>query len=386
MIRYLDANNPIQRVDPELKARLIHAQSNLLHLQFSSAGELCERAISDLRVSCPVPTQLYQLPLAEITNLTYGQLTSSFADILVRSGFPDQSVPLHAVNLAQQLQLIQAFDQPDEVIASIEEKVATVVNRFPRTSSDIERGRNPGDVLDPYILAATQYLMYGGNFERAIEATIAHKALMMIEGLLGHLHEDVIGLMRGNVRAPEPRGEDQETLDPENNPFPGADVIQPPWSETTPLRFHQLKSKTGSAKGGDGRRLGEQLQRLQDLYGGEIYYHALIGNTLQGHRSKAGVERAAPDIVVLVGSASFRELTGSDIGPQLLLRVYQSAFTSVARKFGYVLETLAATIVATFQERATAEGHGFLEVILKGVTDGPEQDQDSRLYNRRRRR
>jgi len=35
-----------------------------------------------------------------------------------------------------------------------------------------------------------------------IGATVGHKVLMMIEGLLGHLHEDVLGAMRGNVRVP----------------------------------------------------------------------------------------------------------------------------------------------------------------------------------------
>ena len=87
---------------------------------------------------------------------------------------------------------------------------------------------------------------------------------MMIEGLLGHLHEDVIGEMRGNVRAPEPRGGEQEEIDAAINPFPGADVVQPPGQRSEALRFHQIKSKTGSAKGGDGKRLGDQLRRLQE--------------------------------------------------------------------------------------------------------------------------
>ena len=142
--------------------------------------------------------------------------------------------------------------------------------------------------------------MCGGNFETAIGHMVAHKALMMIEGLMGHLHEDVLGIMRGNVRVPVPQGKkNKEALDLILNPFPGADLIQPPWSESRGLRFHQIKSKTGSAKGGDGRRLGEQLARLQKLYGGQIYYHALIGNTLVGHRTRAGVEKAAKDAVVL---------------------------------------------------------------------------------------
>ncbi|MCI0486517.1 MAG: hypothetical protein L0229_07940 [Blastocatellia bacterium] len=386
LIKHIDADNPIQKIDEDMKSRLMQAQSNLLHLEIGSAGELCERAFADLRISCSIPKQLYKAPLSTITNLGYSRLNGFFSDLLHQANFPEQSIILHSANLAQRLQLIQAFDKPDDVIEYVEDKVAVVAEKFPKKASDIERGRNPGDVLDPYILAATQYLICGGNFEKAIESTVAHKALMMVEGLIGHLHEDVIGLMRGNVRVPEPRGKDQETLDPESNPFPGADVIQPPWNSTRSLRFHQLKSKTGSAKGGDGRRLGEQLQQLQNLYGGDIYYHALIGNTLKGHRSKAGVEKAAPKVVVLVGDASFHELTGTETGPQLLLRVYQSAFTNVSRRSGYFLDVMAAGIAATFMEQAEKESDGFLEVILKDVTSGPAENQDSRLYNQQKRR
>jgi hypothetical protein len=41
-------------------------------------------------------------------------------------------------------------------------------------------------------------------FGITLTASVSHKALMMIEDLIGHLHEDVLGQMRGNVRAPEP--------------------------------------------------------------------------------------------------------------------------------------------------------------------------------------
>lgn len=381
MIRFLLPDHPLQTIDSLLRSRMERAQENLLPLHIHSAGELCEQTFADLRIDFAVPAALYNEPLSVVTEQSFGQLVKFFETLLIGADFPEQTIPLHAVNLSQRTQLIQAFDAPDLVIRAVENRVSKIVDEFPRKASHIERGKNPGDVLDPYILAATQYLICGGNFEQAIEATVAHKALMMIEGLIGHLHEDVIGFMRGNVRAPEPRGADQETLDPLLNPFPGADVVQPPWSKDQPVRFHQLKSKTGSAKGGDGKRLGEQLLRLQQIYGGEIYYHALIGNTLVGHRSKAGVEKAAPSVIVLVGEPSFYVLTGSEMGPQLLLRVYQTAFTDIARKAGYSLETLATGIVSTFKERAAAAGDGFLEVILKTATKGAPEQQDSRLFN-----
>ena len=146
---------------------------------------------------------------------------------------------------------------------------------------------------------------------------------------------------------------------PANNPFPGADVVQTPYKLGETMRFHQIKSNTGSAKGGDGRRLGEQLKWLQDLYQGEMLYHALVGNTLRGHRSKTGVEKAAAGIIVVVGEASFLELTGRRTGPELLLRLYKSAFQEVAARTGYRVDVMSAGIVEAFRTRAEEEGSSF---------------------------
>jgi len=373
-------DHPIQRIPDDLKGKLARAQSNAVEQEFPNAGELCARVLNDTRIMATVPKQLYGEHVRQLADREFKELVGFYGDLLKSEGVPGQAIHHNAANLAERTQLVTAFDEPDAVIEDVRRKVEEKVNGFPRTAADILCGNNPGDVLDPYILAATQSLMFGGDFEPAIEAMVAHKALMMVEGLMGHLHEDVIGAMRGNVRIPEPRGKDQETLDPLNNPFPGSDVVQPPKSEGEGMRFHQLKSKTGSAKGGDGRRLGEQLKRLQDLYGGAMFYHALIGNTLRGHRSRAGVEKAAAGIVVLVGEASFEALTGSSVGPQLLLRLYQSAFTEVAARTGYRVDAMAAGIVATFKERADREGDGFLDVILRDATSGPREQQDNRLY------
>lgn len=186
--------------------------------------------------------------------------------------------------------------------------------------------------------------------------------------------------MRGNVRAPEPRGDDQETLHPATNPFPGADIVQPPLAGGRPLRFHQVKSKTGSAKGGDGKRLGLQLRELTKLYGGEAYYDALIGNTLRGHRSMAGVVKAAPEVVVLVGEAAFKELTRSVAGPQLLLRLYQSAFDVASRQTGYSFPAVVSSIFMAFRERAEELGEGFLEAVLHDAISGIAAQQDSRAF------
>ncbi len=191
--------------------------------------------------------------------------------------------------------------------------------------------------------------------------------------------------MRGNVRVPEPRGKDQEAFDYSVNPFPGADLIQPPTQQGERLRIHQIKSKTGSAKGGDGKRLGDQLQFLSDHYSADIFYDALVGNTLIGHRSKRGVEKAAPSVRVLVGQAAFYQLTGSNHGASLLLRLYQEAFLSAAQVTGYSIDVVTETIVEHFKQKSLEMGEGFLESILETSTGGSVEDQDSYLFNGRKR-
>jgi len=379
MLSYVPADHPLNRVAPAVRSALIAAQKSLLGSEYKNAHELCARALDDLKLKLTPPSGQKQQSAEDFADRPFNELYDNFFALLVQADVPEDGAKLQAVAIAHRVHLHRAFTKPDPVLEDIKTKVASIVATFPRTAADIERGRNPGDVLDPYILAATQTLICGGDFTQAISATVAHKTLMIIEGLLGHLHEDVLGAMRGNVRAPEPRGENQELLSPDN-PFPGADVVQPPLSTSIPVRFHQIKSKTGSAKGGDGKRLGDQLKLLQNTYSGEIFYDALIGNTLKGHRSRRGVEQAAPGVIVLVGEAAFKVLTRSNIGPELLLRVYQTAFRNVAAETGYQVEVMAADIVATFQKRAEQEGESFLQVILEDAVGGPPDEQDNRLY------
>lgn len=387
-IDFLSDKHPIQRINDEIRKQLADAQANSFDRAFSNAMEFVSKVADDLRLQITLSEELKDSPAADLAEKGHSELVEYYEAILQKSGVVGTSADLHSVNLAQRTQLVRSFADPDRAVGRVATKVAAIVKDFPKQASDIERGRNAGDVLDPYILAATQSLLYQGELVGAIEATVAHKALMIIEGLMGHLHEDVIGDMRGNIRAPEPRGFNQEILDPFTNPFPGADVVQPPRAAGERLRVHQVKSKTGSAKGGDAKRLGNQLRRLAEYYDADTFYDALVGNTLRGHRSMNGVLRASPDTTVLVGQAAFKELTRSATGPELLLRVYQNAFTEVAKETGYHIQEMATGIVATFRERADAAGEGFLDVILEDVIGGDASQQDSREYvgGRRARR
>lgn len=382
-LAFLPSRNPIQRVNEEVEARLLHAQASTFDKAFHSASTLCERVFSDLKLNVPLPESLADLPAWHLADQNFTALCNTIANMMRTADIPPQALTSLSSTVAERVHLLRAFEQPDVVLDRVVKKVLEVTQTFPREASDIEQGRNPGDVIDPYILAATKTLLYGGDFKRAVGATVAHKALMIIEGLLGHLHEDIIGEMRGNVRAPEPRGFNQEHLDLVENPFPGADIVQPPTHEGQALRFHQVKSKTGSAKGGDGRRLGEQLKRLKEYYQGEVYYDALIGSTLRGHRSMSAVLKAEPSAMVLVGEAAFKALTGSPIGSELLMRVYQTAFTIVAKETKYNADAMSKGIVAVFKKRAEEVGEDYLETILRKVTEGPNEEQDSRLFKKR---
>jgi len=386
-IEFLPARHPAQRIGDALRAELVRAQRSIISRSFADAGEFCARVFADLRLAIDVPAGLNGQPVEAVANLPFADLEGLFATALANVGMPESGIVLSATNLARRAQLLRAFDDPDAVLQWATGKVIAIAADLPRTARDIECGRNPGDVLDPYLLAATQSLLCEGDFRSAIGATVTHKALMILEGLMGHLHEEVIGRMRGNVKNPEPRADNAEILDFQLNPFPGADVLQPPLAEGEPLRLHQVKSKTGTLNSSGGRRLAEQMRTLRMAYpGAELYSHSLVGNTLRGHRSMGGMLRAEPALIVLVGDASFRVLTGSENGAELLLRLYQAAFDLAAAETGYSVETMTNAIFETFKERAEEAGEGWLEAVLHQSTRGDAANLDSRTYQGGRRR
>lgn len=386
-INFLLPRHPIQRLSDELKADLVSAQEKVLPRAFPDAFSFCERILDDLKLSIRPPANLRDQPATSVADMEFADLERLFDEMLSSSATPASARSMHAENLSRRAQLVRAFDDPDTVLCWVTNKVKEVIKDLPKEATDIEVGRNPGDVLDPYLLAATQALLCEGDFRQAVGATVTHKALMILEGLMGHLHEEVIGRMRGNVRNPEPRAENAEILDYQYNPFPGADVVQPPLFEGDTLKLHQIKSKTGTMNSSGGKRLAEQMRQLRMAYpNAELFSHALVGNTLRGHRSMGGMVRVEPTLVVLVGQASFEVLTSSYSGPELLVRVYQAAFELAAEETGYSVENMTNTIVQTFKERADAEGEGYLELIVHQSTQGEANDMDSRSYVGRRPR
>ena len=387
VIEFLPARHPAHRIGVALRAELIRAQRSIIDHAFANAAVFCRRVIADLRIAITVPDDLQSEPVEAVANLPFAELQRMFGRMLVDAGIPESGLELTATNLARRAQLLRAFEDPDAVLRWTTTKVMAIVADLPTTAREIECGRNPGDVLDPYLLAATQALLCEGDFRSAIGATVTHKGLMILEGLMGHLHEEVLGRMRGNVKNPEPRADNAEILDFQFNPFPGIDIIQPPIGNGEPLRLHQVKSKTGTLNSSGGRRLAEQMRNLRMAYSGvELYSHSLVGNTLRGHRSMGGMLRAEPAMIVMVGDASFRVITGSENGAELLLRLYQAAFELAAAQTGYSVESMTSTIFETFKERAEEAGEGWLESVLHQSTRGDARNLDSRTYEGRRRR
>jgi len=374
MTQLADLPFDLSDLGPTLSGRIEESMGEIEWIRDASAGELLELATSTLGCAS-VPNPWPQSSAVDLGDLPRHEVS----EVLAEHFPPGTSL---ARDLGDQIQLCRAFANPGAVVSKLEGQVRSAIRKFPRGAGEIKVGHNPGDVLDPFLLAANFELLSEGSIRRTIESTASHKVLMKIEDLVGHLHQSAVADMRGNFRIPEPGGTrkaGKERLDPLLNPFPGADVGQVPLpSRPTALRLFQVKSKTGTAKGGDGKRLGEQLALLHETYGADTFFAAVVGSTLKGHRSKGGVLRASAETAVLVGEAALNELTQSAVGAELLLRVYQRAFRTAAESEGYAFVDAVADMVGTFEQEAEEAGEDFLTAWLHGAVDGDSSEQDSR--------
>lgn len=168
MLKYVGRDHPGNRLPAALLAELVDAQDSLLAAEFADAFAFASKVAEDLRLDLGIPADLRGASVSVLTGKSHSELRRFWGGVLQSSGIPEQARALHVLNLAQQTQLVEAFRRPESALQRVRTKVREVVANFPRTAADIEVGRNPGDVIDPYILAATQYLMCGGDFERAI--------------------------------------------------------------------------------------------------------------------------------------------------------------------------------------------------------------------------
>lgn len=77
-------------------------------------------------------------------------------------------------------------------------------------------------------------------------------------------------------------------------------------------------------------------------------------------------------------------LTGSSIGPELLLRLYQAAFDVSAQQSGYRIQEVVEAVYSTFRQRAANAGETFLDAILHDAISGTPLEQDSREFRNNR--
>lgn len=372
----------LSSLDSGLLSRVRQASEEIEWIRLASAADLLGRACDALGIR-PLGRAFEGMTAVELGDLGRAEVLSEIEDHFE----PGTST---AGDLADQIQLCRAFDDPGAVTEYIESSLITAIEKFPSSADDLKVGHNPGDVLDPFILAANYELLSQQSMQKTIESSASHKVLMKVEDLVGNLHQNVIGMMRGNFRVPEPRGtgtKGKENLDAKLNPFPGADVGQVPVPDRPDIvRLFQVKSKTGSAKGGDGKRLGEQLRLLESVYRADTFYVSIVGNTLRGHRSRGAVQRESPNTAVLVGESALDALTQSAVGGELLLRTYQRSFRRAARTSGYDFDEIVASMCEIFEQEARDAGEDFLTAWLHGAIGGEQREQDSRLGPLPRRR
>ena len=370
-------NKGFRGFNPDLLAQMREADEAFRWVEAASARELTRLAIDHLSynpaIADAVPADASAIDLGNMAHL---DLISLF-----EPSFPNE--PELADKLADQIQLYRAFSDPTQVVNDVADWVKEVVEKFPQNASRIKVGDNAGDVLDPFILAANFELLSSASFTRTIETTVSHKVLMMIEDLVGNMHQRVLSRMRGNFRVPEPQrgsGGNKEVIVPWSNPFPGADVGQVPLPEKpNAIRLFQVKNKTGSASGSQAVRLGNQLNLLEQTYGAQTFYIAVVGNTLRGHRSMGAVKRVSPETAVLVGRTALREICRSDSGAELLLRTYRKAFREVAHQGIYDFERSVLAAQADFQAQVQDPDEDFIDAWLDGSTAGLPSEQDTRL-------
>ncbi len=381
-MRYFSKRHPAHRFSDDIKDSIRKAQENTLPQAYSDAFSFCEQVVDTVGVRLVPPCDFKEKAAAEIADLNLSELRSLFGSLLLSGGYSKSVCQVHSDSLAKHVQLVSAFEDHEAAIDLATEKALGVIKDIPRARADIEVGKNAGDVLDPYLLTGFNTLLGGGRFVRAIDTTVVHKSYMKIEGLMGHLHEDVISLMRGNVRAPEPRGVGAKELCVKGNPFPGADIVQPPQFDGDYFKLHQIKTKTGTMNSSGGKSLAVQMGALKSKYPrSEVYAHALVGKTLKGHRSKSTILETCPSMILQVGEASFKTLSGSWSGGECLLTLYQMAFDRAREQADFNFDEAVEAISRDFEVVAEAEGSGYLESVLHKSTCGNRLQMDSRTYS-----
>lgn len=276
---------------------------------------------------------------------------------------------------------LMVFKDLDELRKALRPLIARNIKEMPRNLTELEISGGGRDILDPFIVAFDLHLLSRGSVDQLLRNLLAHKCLMKMEDLIGHMHEEALGRAAGKERIPEPEGiispdgkRDKETWHPTKNPYPGADA------RLGHKEFHQIKNKTGSAKGSDGEKLGRQFKQLAEKYpGSQRYYTSMLGKTLAGHRSMGAFLRKDPQAEVLVGLAAFQQLGGHRDTPKIVLDLYREIFEEVARDLHFDFQKILDGIVAEWKAKHGDRDAAHKMLIDVIVPDDPSA-QSSRTY------
>lgn len=267
-----------------------------------------------------------------------------------------------------------------EDVAAVREKVVEDVIKpkfedLPRDIDDIVVGNNPGDVIDPFLVALNMQLLTDDReTEELVRNILVHKCLMKFEDLMGHLHEHTLGRAGGCEWIPEPAGDNKYEYDPVDNPYLGADARR------SELEFFEIKNKTGSEKGSGGEKIGNQMAKLGEEYdGASRYYTSVIGQTLKGHRSKGAAERADPGLEVLVGLTTIQAIGRHRNTPRVLLEFYIELFEEAAEEIDFRIDEVVERVTEQWEERYGEEEP--LSGILYWSIVGDPRQQTNELYD-----
>jgi hypothetical protein len=299
---------------------------------------------------------------------------------------PDVARPATEAAFLVEIKRLMIFADGDGVKEAIRPYFKRLIDSLPRTLDELEVSGGGRDVLDPFIVAFDQLLLSRNSLPNLLNNLLAHKCLMKLEDLIGHLHQEVLGRARGNDRISEPdgaKGEDgkrnKELWHEVLNPYPGADVRH------GQSEFYQIKNKTGSAKGSDGEKLGRQFQILSEKYpDSQGFYVSMVGKTLAGHRSMGAFLRTAPNSEVLVGLTAFQQLGGHRDTPNVLLDLYVEVFKEVCDELDFDFVEISAKMAEQWKTKH-GEGDPARRLLFDTITPLRPEDQSSQTYGRNRR-
>jgi hypothetical protein len=283
------------------------------------------------------------------------------------------------------IQRLMIWKDLDELIRLLRNRYDHVIGQMPRKLLDIEEGGGGRDVLDPFLVAFASRLLHSGSISAVVGTLVAHKCLMKLEDLIGHLHQEVMGRAAGGECIPEPQGvidaesgkRNKEDWNAVLNPYPGADARR------EQEEFYQIKNKTGSAKGSDGEKLGRQFQILKEKYPGcERYYVSMIGRTLRGHRSMGAFLRKDPEAEVLVGLAAWQQLGRHRDTPSIVMELCIEEFEAALARNHYGFQTIVDEMTKEWIEKHGTGDPGF-RLLEDSITPVDRRDQTSKTYGKK---